>query len=186
MQFLENLLNNLDNFLIVVFAIGALMGGIMMLILRDPMDVAISLVSAMMFLAGIYGLIEVHFIAAFQVLIYVGAVMVFMIFIIMLLSNCDKSMMNKYSPMLPYTLTISMMFFICFFILFTKIDITHINRLTSFSVSDFSKVFMREYWFQFILVAVLLLESVVATITILKPQFPNILDNLDTAEVKNG
>src|SRR5678809_1471545 len=33
----------------------------------------------------IYGLLGVHFIAAFQVLIYVGAVMVFMVYTIMLL-----------------------------------------------------------------------------------------------------
>ena len=45
----------------------------------------------MVFLGGIYGLLGVHFIAAFQVLIYVGAVMVFMVYVIMLLDPRDPS-----------------------------------------------------------------------------------------------
>ena len=44
-----------------------------------------ALITTMLFLGAIYGLLGVHFIAAFQVLIYVGAVMVFMVYVIMLL-----------------------------------------------------------------------------------------------------
>ncbi len=49
------------------------------------MRVALALITTMVLLGGIYGLLGVHFIAAFQVLIYVGAVMVFMVYVIMLL-----------------------------------------------------------------------------------------------------
>ena len=56
-----------------------------MLVLRQPMRVAMALIATMIFLAGIYGLLGMHFIAVFQVLIYVGAVMVFMVYVIMLL-----------------------------------------------------------------------------------------------------
>ena len=53
--------------------------------LRHPMRVALALITTMVSLAGIYGLLGVHFVAVFQVLIYVGAVMVFMVYVIMLL-----------------------------------------------------------------------------------------------------
>ncbi|MBK6348816.1 MAG: NADH-quinone oxidoreductase subunit J [Proteobacteria bacterium] len=43
------------------------------------MRVALALIATMLSLAGIYGMLGVHVIAVFQLLIYVGAVMVFMV-----------------------------------------------------------------------------------------------------------
>ena len=62
-----------------------------MLVLRHPMRVALALVATMLSLAGVYALLGVHVIAVFQVLIYVGAVMVFMVYVIMLLDVRDRS-----------------------------------------------------------------------------------------------
>src|SRR6185436_14247957 len=47
--------------------------------------VALALVAVMLSLAGVYALLGVHVIAVFQVLIYVGAAMVFIVYAIMLL-----------------------------------------------------------------------------------------------------
>ena len=66
---IETMLGNLDTLLLYVFALSALIGAALMLVLRHPMQVAMALISTMVFLAGIYGLLGVHFIAAFQVLI---------------------------------------------------------------------------------------------------------------------
>ena len=71
-----------------------------MLVLRHPMQVAMALISTMVFLGGVYGLLGVHFIAAFQVLIYVGAVMVFMVYVIMLLDVRDPSFTRRFSRLL--------------------------------------------------------------------------------------
>ena len=71
-----------------------------MLVLRHPMQVAMALISTMVFLGGVYGLLGVHFIAAFQVLIYVGAVMVFMVYVIMLLDVRDASFAHRFSRFL--------------------------------------------------------------------------------------
>ena len=73
---------------------------VLMLVLRHPMRVAMALISTMVFLGGIYGLLGVHFIAAFQVLIYVGAVMVFMVYVIMLLDVRDPSFTRRFSRLL--------------------------------------------------------------------------------------
>src|SRR6266545_3108016 len=66
---IESLLANLDTLLLYVFAACALAGSALMLMLRQPMRVAMALISTMIFLGGIYGLLGVHFIAAFQVLL---------------------------------------------------------------------------------------------------------------------
>jgi len=76
---MESFLAGLDSLLLYVFAFSALIGSILVVVLRQPMRVATALISTMIFLGGVYGLLGVHFIAAFQVLIYVGAVMVFMV-----------------------------------------------------------------------------------------------------------
>ncbi|MCC6431033.1 MAG: NADH-quinone oxidoreductase subunit J, partial [Gemmatimonadaceae bacterium] len=68
--------------------------------MREPMRVALALITTMTALGGIYGLLGVHFIAAFQVLIYVGAVMVFMVYVIMLLEVREAPGSQRYSRFL--------------------------------------------------------------------------------------
>jgi len=53
---------------------------------RNPIASALWLVSTMFALAGIYVLLNAQFIAAIQVLVYAGAVMVLFLFVIMLLN----------------------------------------------------------------------------------------------------
>src|SRR5438046_3442654 len=71
-----------------------------MLVLQHPMRVALALIAMMLSLAGVYALLGVHVIAVFQVLIYVGAVMVFMVYVIMLLDQRDLSFAHRYSHLL--------------------------------------------------------------------------------------
>ena len=89
---METFLGNLDTPLLYIFAFCALIGSILVVALQQPMRVAMALISTMIFLGGVYGLLGVHFIAAFQVLIYVGAVMVFMVYVIMLLDPRDPAL----------------------------------------------------------------------------------------------
>ena len=63
------------------------------------MRVALALIATMLSLAGVYALLGVHVIAMFQVLIYVGAVMVFMVYVIMLLDVRDRSFTLRFSPL---------------------------------------------------------------------------------------
>ena len=53
---------------------------------RNPVASALWLVLTMFSLAGIFVLLEAHFIAAMQVLVYAGAIMVLFLFVIMLLN----------------------------------------------------------------------------------------------------
>ena len=69
-----------------------------MLVARHPMRVALALISSMLSLAGIYAMLGVHVVAVFQVLIYVGAVMVFMVYVIMLLDVRDPSFVRPLRP----------------------------------------------------------------------------------------
>ena len=85
----------IETVLLWLFAATALVAAVLMLVLRHPMRVALALTATMLSLAGVYALLGVHVIAVFQVLIYVGAVMVFMVYAIMLLDVRDRSFTRR-------------------------------------------------------------------------------------------
>ncbi len=72
--------------LFIVFAALALGGGIGMIASRNPVASLLFLVLTLFSLAGIYVLLNAQFIAAVQVIVYAGAIMVLFLFVIMLLN----------------------------------------------------------------------------------------------------
>lgn len=71
-----------------LFAAVAILCSLMVVFKRNPVANAFSLVLVFFAFAGIYALLDAHLIAALQVLVYAGAIMVLFIFVIMLL-NAD-------------------------------------------------------------------------------------------------
>ena len=69
----------------LVLAIGALGSAINVVLGKSPTVAGVNLVSTFLCLAGIYLLIGFPFLAALQVMVYAGAIMVLILFVIMLL-----------------------------------------------------------------------------------------------------
>src|SRR3954465_795422 len=69
-----------------VFATFAVISATVCILQRNPVSAALWLVSTMFSLAAIYVLLDAQFIAAIQVLVYAGAIMVLFLFVIMLLN----------------------------------------------------------------------------------------------------
>jgi NADH-quinone oxidoreductase subunit J len=69
-----------------VFAVLAVVAAVACILQRNPVAAALCLVQVMFALAAIFVLLDAHFIAAIQVLVYAGAVMVLFLFVIMLLN----------------------------------------------------------------------------------------------------
>jgi NADH-quinone oxidoreductase subunit J len=160
----------IEQVLIWFFAAAALAGGLMMLVLRHPMRVALALISTMLSLAGIYALLGVHVIAVFQVLIYVGAVMVFMVYAIMLLDVRDPSFTHRYSGyLLPGLVGLAVLAGAFALGLGGPAPASGpASTGAEFGVQRFSIDFLRDYWLYFELTSVLLVAAVVAAIAILK------------------
>jgi NADH-quinone oxidoreductase subunit J len=64
----------------------AVVSALLCIVQKNPVASALWLVSTMFALAGIYVLLNAEFIAAIQILVYAGAVMVLFLFVIMLLN----------------------------------------------------------------------------------------------------
>ena len=71
--------------LFYIFAGLALIFGVMILVSKNPVNSAMFLVLTIASLAGLFVLLEAFFLAAIQILVYAGAVMVLFLFVIMLL-----------------------------------------------------------------------------------------------------
>ncbi len=69
-----------------VFAVIAVVAAVACVVQRNPVAAALCLVQVMFSLAAIFVLLDAQFIAAIQVLVYAGAVMVLFLFVIMLLN----------------------------------------------------------------------------------------------------
>ena len=165
---IDTLLANLDTALLFVFALSALVGAVLMLVLRHPMQVAMELISTMVFLGGIYGLLGVHFIAAFQVLIYVSAVMVFMVYVIMLLDVRDVSFTRRFSHWLVLGMAGGALLFgaLAYGLWFGVDQLA--STTVSFGLAPFAAAFLSEYWLHFELTSVLLVAAVVAALAVIK------------------
>ena len=80
----------IETILFYVLGLGVIGGAGQVILRRNPVHGALSLVACFFFLAGIYVLLWAHTVAVIQVLVYAGAIMVLFLFVIMLLSIGDE------------------------------------------------------------------------------------------------
>ncbi len=161
----------IETWLLWLFALTAVAAAVLTVVLRHPMRVALALTAAMLALAGVYALLGVHVIAVFQVLIYVGAVMVFMVYAIMLLDVRDRSFTRRFS-----TLVVPGVVAAVLFIAILGHAVWHAlpaagpapGNSALFGLQHFSVEFLAAYWLQFELVSVLLVAAVVAALSVLE------------------
>ncbi len=81
--------------LFFIFAVVAVAGAVNLLAQKHPINSALSLIVVMGALAALYMLLGAEFVAAVQVIVYAGAVMVLFVFVIMLLNAGEEEQEGK-------------------------------------------------------------------------------------------
>ncbi len=76
--------------LFLLFGAICVAGAVNLLVQRHPINSALSLIAVMAALAGEYLLLGAEFVAAIQVIVYAGAIMVLFVFVIMLLNAGEE------------------------------------------------------------------------------------------------
>jgi NADH-quinone oxidoreductase subunit J len=77
-----------------VLAAVAVLGAVSLILQRHPIHSALSLIVVMVALAGLYLLAGAEFVAAVQIIVYGGAIMVLFVFVIMLLNAGEEERTN--------------------------------------------------------------------------------------------
>jgi NADH-quinone oxidoreductase subunit J len=90
----ENALMSASLTIFFILAAVAVAGAVSLLLQRHPIHSALSLIVVMVALAGLYLLLGAEFVAAVQIIVYSGAIMVLFVFVIMLLNAGEEERTN--------------------------------------------------------------------------------------------
>lgn len=159
----------MSDVLLVVFALLALLFATLVVALRQPMRAALALIAHMICLAAIFAILGVHVVALFQVLIYVGAVMVFMVYTIMLLDDRDPAYRHVFSRIAAPAIVLAVLIAAGLGLLVARgAPPAAAEAAAPFAFSAFAVEFIRHYWFHFELATVLLLVGIVSAWTVIR------------------
>lgn len=169
----------IDPIAFYAFASLAIAFSLMTILKKNPVTSAFSLVLVFFCFAGIYAALDAHLIAAMQVLVYAGAIMVLFIFVIMLLAADEPSfdMKRSHPIMKAMTSFVCFILFACFVWAIKKSDdpTRTMGALTTDTVEKLggnskviSQLLFSEYILPFELTSVLLLAAIVGAVAIAK------------------
>lgn len=86
----------MEKALFILFAVIAVASALNILLQRNPLYSALSLIGTLASLSALYMMLHAQFIAAIQIVVYAGAIMVLFVFVIMLLNvPKDQPMIEK-------------------------------------------------------------------------------------------
>ena len=161
---LVNIYSYLLAFLLISFSIGVI-------ILKNSVFSALSLVMCFIFAAVIWISIEIEFLSIVLILVYVGAVMVLFLFVVMML-NIKHEEQSRKSVWLSYVclLIFSLIFFYFTFLYFENAidDFARTDSIIS-NTREIGIVLYTEFTYAFIVAGILLLLAVVGAIAIITP-----------------
>jgi NADH-quinone oxidoreductase subunit J len=152
----------------------AVVGAIALILAREPIHSALALILVMVSLAVLYLLLGAEFIAAVQVIVYAGAIMVLFVFVIMLLNagleeRTDFSKLGKYAG-LP--LGMFLILFLADWMAHSLIGKQIANGLggtnASVSTRDLSAQLFQTYLFPFEATSILILIAILGALVLAK------------------
>ena len=162
----------------IIFSTIAILGSLMVILQKTPVSSAFSLVLVFFSFSGLYALLGAHFIAALQILVYTGAIMVLFVFVIMLLGQDEPTTDLKESSLLfKGVATLGAFGFLTILLqaVLTAKEISGKGIYTDEKIIEMggnlksiAEVLFRDYIFHFELVSFLVLAAVVATVALAK------------------
>ncbi len=138
---------------------------------RIPVYSLLSVVVAFFSIAGHFLLLQSQFLAAVQVIVYAGAIVVLFLFTIMLM-NLNIPLFNKKSSVFVLTSTVVCAGILGLFIHFIHESVFEPAKLNANTgdVKTLGKVLLNEYYFPFEFISVLLLTTMIGAVLISKKE----------------
>jgi len=160
--------------LFFVFAFFAVVGAILLIVAREPIHSALALIMVMVALAALYLLLGAEFVAAVQIIVYAGAIMVLFVFVIMLL-NAGVEERTNWSKLAKYAglpLGVFLLFELTHWIARSAVgkSIANGSEATNAAVSTraLSEMLFRKYLFPFEATSILILIAILGALVLAK------------------
>jgi NADH-quinone oxidoreductase subunit J len=160
--------------LFFVFASIAVIGAILLIVAREPIHSALSLVMVMVALAALYLLLGAPFIAAVQIIVYAGAIMVLFVFVIMLLNAGveERTNWSKIAKFAGLPLGVFLLFELAHWLARSAIgkSIANGSEVTNAAVSTraLSEMLFQKYLFPFEATSILILIAILGALVLAK------------------
>src|ERR1700726_934248 len=157
-----------------VFGAVCVAGAVNLLVQRHPIDSALSLVLVMGSLAVLYLLLGAEFVAAVQIIVYAGAIMVLFVFVIMLLNagEEERSNVSRLARFVGVPLGVVFLLEVAYWI---GRATSHLGSAPPEAVStrDLSTLLFREYVFPFELTSFLILIALLGALVLARREESN-------------
>lgn len=166
--------------LFVLASLAAVAGAVGVVASKNPVHAAISLMGFFLALSGLYVLLKAPFLAAVQVIVYVGAILVLFLFVIMLLDLRALDRAPRLTGALPYVLAVVLVALVGVLALWPVVG--GVARAhPSFgpapegfgSTRAMAEVAYRRHALALEIVSVLLLAGIVGAVALAKRRFPD-------------
>lgn len=150
-----------------ILAVLVLGSALMVVTLRNIFHCALFLVLCLFSIAGIYILLEAEFIAAVQVLIYVGAVTILMIFAVMLTHQLTGKTIRQVNdqPVPAFLIVLSLLILTLLALSKTAWEVASSSGVSP-SATELGRALMTIYVLPFEIVSVVLLVALIGAIVI--------------------
>jgi NADH-quinone oxidoreductase subunit J len=161
-----------------VFAAVAIACSLLVILKKSPVTSAFSLVVVLFAFAGIYALLDAHLLAALQILVYAGAIMVLFVFVIMLLNSDAQSLdLRRGHPAIKIAGALACLGLLAMFVwaFRNSPETAPVGKFTSESIEAsggntqvISEMLFSDYILPFELTSVLLLGAIVGAVAMAK------------------
>ncbi len=147
---------------------GALVSALLLVTSKKPVAAAMSLILTMLFLAGLYVLLDAHLIAALQIIVYAGAIMVLFLFVIMLLNVREKEGLNtKRKTVLQFVAIMIVSFIMISAVMLTQISPAQVEP-TFGTTKAVAQLLFTKYLLPFEIASILLLAALMGAVILAK------------------
>lgn len=162
-------MSTLETVLFFVFAILGIAGGIGLILNRNPVYSALSLILNFFSIAGLYLSMQAEFLAVIQILVYAGAIMVLFLFVIMLLNLSDEPKPEKFEFARGAAFILGIGFVVMMLLIFKQIPTEVPAETFSFGkVEDIGMALMTDYLFPFEMISIVLIAALIGAIVVAK------------------
>lgn len=159
----------MEPILFILFGAIAVGGAIMVVTSKHPMASALYLVLTLFAVAALFVLRQAHFLAAIQVIVYAGAIVVLFIFVIMLINVPENKLpVERVTGMRLLGVIAAGLFILETALLARRFAMPAIPVADSGSVQAVGRALFTDYLLAFEITSVLLLAAVIGAITLAK------------------
>jgi NADH-quinone oxidoreductase subunit J len=164
----------MDVILFLIFAIIAVVCAVNVVVQTHPITSAISLIGVMGSLAVFYLLLGAEFLAAAQVIVYAGAIMVLFVFVIMLLNAGAESRRGRsfVAQLLGIPALVALLGLLAFFVqrLFPETASVHFGGFTGGGPRDIGRALFTQYLLPFEVTSVLILIAILGAVVLARKE----------------